>query len=171
MNRMILALAGAALIALPAAAQQSGPASGPPTGRPMQEQMPGQSSVKQGQTADQGQNQPGANPIADRVRTMGESLRNAAMQLRGETRGQSQPNFSQARVAIEAGQNVLREARQQHGQNENFRRAESELAEAERALQAGQPDRMRVAQQLTEAADAMDRVMPGAGVTSTSAPR
>ncbi len=139
-------LAGAAVAALglgcPAMAQQQDGASGGQQGQRAQAQ-PGQAPSQQA-----GSQLP---VVVGQLRTAEQALRQAHGQL---SDGQ-QPNFAQARNAIDGGKNVLGRVPQQMQGQESWRTAQRELDEAGKAMRADQPDRQQAATRLREAADAV----------------
>lgn len=107
-----------------------------------------------------------ATGVADQLRAVERSLRQAGEQL--GMGGEAQPNFAQARTAVQAGQEVLGRVPQDHQGAGGFGAARRELAEALQALGGDQPDRQRAATQLREAADSMAALMPGMGGTAAA---
>ncbi|WP_372619822.1 PRC-barrel domain-containing protein [Falsiroseomonas sp.] len=155
-----LLLAGAAALALGfgnAALAQQGQAQQ----RPAQQ---GQQAQQQpGQAGQQGQ-MPQAQ--ATQMQTVERSLRTAQEQL---SRNQQQPNFGQARAAVEAGTNALQGVPQQAQRGEAYRTAQRELNEAQQALRQQQPNREQVAGSLREAADALVILIREVGGTAAAA--
>ena len=143
--RSMLMTGAAALalaVSLPAAAQQQG------AGAQAQGQQPGQ-QPGQAQSQQAGSQQPA---VVGQLRTVQQSLRQAESQISG---GQ-QPNFGQARTAVNAGLEALGRVPQQMQGQEPYRAAQRELNEVQQALQGQQPNAQQVANQLREAAASMD---------------
>lgn len=137
------------------------------------QQQGGQGQQAQAQQGQSGQSQSGQGAVATQLRTVEQSLRTAEQQLAGNQGGQAggQPNFAQARTAVEAGREVLGRVPQQAQGQDAYRNAQRELNEAQQALQGGQPDRQRAATQLREAADAvasLHRSMGGSADTDAT---
>ncbi|MGG5823571.1 PRC-barrel domain-containing protein [Falsiroseomonas sp. HW251] len=136
-------LAGVAAVALgmspPALAQQQG-GSGQAQG--------GQGQTPQAQSSASPNQQPA---IVGQIRTAEQALRQAM----GQVSGGQQPNWAQARTAVESGLTVLGRAPQQIQGEGVWRTAQRELNEAQQALQVSQPNQQQATNQMREAADAL----------------
>lgn len=147
-------LAGTAMLTMgmvaAASAQQSGSS------------QPAQSSQAQVQTQGQAQQQGG---VADQLRAVEQSLRNAQQQISGS----QQPNFAQARTAVQAGRDVLGRVPQQAQGQDALRTAQRELEEASQALQGQQPNQQQASMQIREAADAVASLVRGMGGSASAA--
>ena len=115
-----------------------------------------QQSAAQPSPATQAQTPSG---VAGQLHTVEQSLRLAQQQLSGS----QQPNFAQARTAVQAGRDVLGRLPQQAQSPDAFRSAQRELDEASQALQGQQPNQQQVSTQIREAADAVASLMRGMG--------
>jgi sporulation protein YlmC with PRC-barrel domain len=133
-------LAGAAALAIglsgTALAQQAGP------GQAVQVQ-PSQAPSQQ-----PGSSQPA---VVGQLRTAEQAL----LQSQRELSGSGQPNYAQARTAVEAGLNVMGRVPQQMQGQDVYRSAQRELNEAQQALQGQQPNQQQVSAQMREAAEAI----------------
>jgi sporulation protein YlmC with PRC-barrel domain len=117
------------------------------------QQQGGQGQTSQAQPGMAPSQQPGSQQpaVVGQLRTAEQALR----QSQGQVSGDRQPNFAQARTAVDAGLNVIGRVPPQVQGQDVWRNARRELDEAQQALQGQQPNQQQAATQLREAADAL----------------
>jgi sporulation protein YlmC with PRC-barrel domain len=117
------------------------------------QQQGGQGQTTQAQPSTAPGQQPGSQQpvVVGQLRTAEQALR----QAQGQLSGSQQPNFAQARTAVDAGLTVIGRVPQQVQGQDVWRNAQRELNEAQQALQGQQPNQQQIATRLREAADAL----------------
>jgi sporulation protein YlmC with PRC-barrel domain len=117
------------------------------------QQQGGQGQTSQAQPGMVPSQQPGSPEpaVVGQLRTAQQALR----QSQGQLSGDQQPNFAQARIAVDAGLDVIGRVPPQVQGQDAWRNARRELNEAQQALEGPRPNQQQVATQLREAADAL----------------
>ncbi|MGK7870526.1 PRC-barrel domain-containing protein [Falsiroseomonas sp. E2-1-a20] len=125
------------------------------------------SSSNQGASQPQATQTQAGNPLAPQLQAVERSLRQSHEQLAQQGSSAGQPNWGQARRAVSAGLQTLGRAPSDVQGQDAFRIAQTQLSEAQSALEGDSPDRQRAAAQVREAAEAVASLY--GQVTSASA--